>query len=470
MSKESKLMKNTAIIAIGNICTKCISFFMLPLYTSILSTEEYGTVDLISTYVSLIAAVLTLQFEQGVFRYLIESRQDAEKQKEYITITIFTVIISSVAFGVILTPILLALHYQYTYYLVIWVIAASINAIVLQLPRGLGNNTIYAFGSFLNGALHVLLNVLFIAVLRRGVNGMLFASIISLVVSITYVFLRLKLWNYIKIKKISKSSFKQLASYSLPLVPSNLCWWVVNASDRIIINKLLNTGYNGIYAAACKFPTVFNMVTNIFQLAWTESAAENINDTDRTHYYQSTLDKAIRFYSSSNLIIIAFISLAFPFLIKNDFDAAYFQIPILMTGALFHAVASLYGSIYFAFKETKKVSVTTFWAAVINIVINLVFVKVIGLYAASISTLLAYLTITVIRQFDIQKITKITISKKYLLQECLAYIIVFGCYYTRNIFFQVIAVVLLIPYSIYQNKSTLSKLSGKLLSKIGKSK
>ena len=144
MSKESKLMKNTVIIAIGNICTKCISFFMMPLYTSMLSTEEYGTVDLIGTYVSLLAAILTLQFEQGVFRYLIEARQEAEKQKAFITTSLFTVVMMNVAFGIILIPILLMLHYQYTYFLVIWVIATSLNAIILQIPRGLGNNAIYA--------------------------------------------------------------------------------------------------------------------------------------------------------------------------------------------------------------------------------------------------------------------------------------------------------------------------------------
>ena len=47
MSRKTELAKNTAILTVGKLCTQCISFFLLPLYTAILSTEEYGTFDLL---------------------------------------------------------------------------------------------------------------------------------------------------------------------------------------------------------------------------------------------------------------------------------------------------------------------------------------------------------------------------------------------------------------------------------------
>ena len=49
MSREKQLAKNTLIITVGKVCTQLISFFLLPLYTGILSTEEYGIVDLLNT-------------------------------------------------------------------------------------------------------------------------------------------------------------------------------------------------------------------------------------------------------------------------------------------------------------------------------------------------------------------------------------------------------------------------------------
>ena len=131
MSRESRLIKNTAIIAIGNICTKCISFFMLPLYTSILTTEEYGSVDLVSTYATLLIIILTLQMEQGVFRYLVESRGNIQKQKRYIFTSLIAVVSVCLIFVFVMMPVLSIWKYKYTIYLVAWAIIGALNAFFL---------------------------------------------------------------------------------------------------------------------------------------------------------------------------------------------------------------------------------------------------------------------------------------------------------------------------------------------------
>lgn len=166
MSKKNKLLKNTFIIAIGNICTKCITFFLLPLYTSILSTEEYGNVDLISTYTSLLIIILTLQFEQGVFRFLIDSRGDTEKQNKNISTVIFSILAVNIIFVILFLPILKFIKYEYTSYLILISVIGSFMTVVLQIPRGLGDNTTYAIASCINGSTQVVLNVFFIAVLK----------------------------------------------------------------------------------------------------------------------------------------------------------------------------------------------------------------------------------------------------------------------------------------------------------------
>ena len=72
MNKKKELAKNTFIILAGKVSTQMITFFMLPLYTSYLLTEEYGLVDLITTYVTLIIPIITLDTEMAMFRFLIE--------------------------------------------------------------------------------------------------------------------------------------------------------------------------------------------------------------------------------------------------------------------------------------------------------------------------------------------------------------------------------------------------------------
>ena len=72
MNKKKQLAKNTIIIFIGKVCTQLISFFLLPLYTGYLKTSEYGIVDLITTYITLLVPIITLELEMSIFRYLVE--------------------------------------------------------------------------------------------------------------------------------------------------------------------------------------------------------------------------------------------------------------------------------------------------------------------------------------------------------------------------------------------------------------
>lgn len=455
MSKESLLVKNTAIIAVGNLLTKCISFFMLPLYTSLLSTTDYGTVDLITTYSSLLIIIMTLQFEQGVFRLLIEARGDNNEQNKYITTSCCSVVGINVAFGVLTGIFLQAVHYEFTFYLVAIVVLGAFNGLLLQIPRGLGDNVTYALASCINGSLNVILNVLFIAVLKLKVEGMLLAAIIAHLGSGAVVIIRCKLYARIRVAFFDKTVFRQLAVYSLPLIPYTMTWWVISASDRMVIQFFLGAAANGIYAVAYKFPSLFSMVSNIFQMAWTESAAANVDTADRNRYYQSVVSQSIKFYSACNLGIIALMPFVFPWLIQTDFSEAYLYIPILMTAALFHAIAALYGSLYFAFKETSKVAYTTILSAVINIVINVVLVNRIGLYAAAISSVVAYFAIMVIRHYDIRRIAEIKFSPGYILAEIVVYILVFYSYYCQNTVLHVMVLVAVVPYCVYQNRGVL---------------
>ena len=84
MNKKKQLAKNTIIIFFGRVCTQLISFFLLPLYTSYLATKEYGTVDLIQTYVTLLVPIITLELEMSIFRFLIDSRKSEKETNKLI--------------------------------------------------------------------------------------------------------------------------------------------------------------------------------------------------------------------------------------------------------------------------------------------------------------------------------------------------------------------------------------------------
>ncbi len=407
MKRETKLIKNTGIIGLGMLCTKGVSFLLLPLYTSLLSTSDYGTVDFVFTLVSLIAYTLTLQFEQGVFRYLIDCRDNKEKQKKYITTTLlFIAFITAV--GVLITVIVCAsVSYGYTLYLVFNVIAVVFSSIICQIARGLDKTTIYTIGSFISASSQIVFNVVFIVGLKWNIGGMLTAFILGNLLCISFVAYKCRLISYFSIKSFDKTILKELLKYSLPLVPNTLCWWLINCSDRFIIVRFLGTSANGIYAIANKFPTVFSAFTRVYQMSWAENAAESSNAEDRDNYYSKIMNQSICFIiymCAGGLALLPFI---FKYLINSNYSESYYNILILLVAGVFNCWSNLYGSLFGALKHTKTIAVTTVFAAIVNVGLNLLFINKIGLYAASFSTLAAYIIVTAIRHFEIIKKAKI---------------------------------------------------------------
>ena len=455
MNREKTLIKNTLIITIGKICTQLITFFLLPVYTALLSTEEFGTVDLLSTLISLMLPIITFQIEQAVFRNLIDNRENVENQKRAITTTLVTVTLQSILYLILFMIISPLIKNEYKYFLATNVIANIFSSVLLQITRGLGNNKKYALGSFINALLTVLLNVVFIVLLKWGANGMLAGSLIGSVSCSVFILFSMKIYKYIKIKEYSKNLLFKLWKYSLPLIPNAISWWIFNSSDRVIVSSILGIGENGILSAAYKFSGVYITLYNIFNITWTESASLHINDNDSEKYFSNIMNTVIRFFAAVCLGIIAFMPFVFPLLINEKFGAAYNQIPILMISSFFNVIVGLISVIYIAKKNTKSIAKTSIVSAIINIVVNLSLIKFVGLYAASISTLVSFLAMSINRYLDVRKkYLKISIDKSLMISMTIISIGVFVTYYINNLALNIISALIVTIYALIINRNT----------------
>ena len=210
MSREKELIKNTGIITIGKICTQMISFFLLPLYTAVFSTEEFGIVDLFNTIVAFLLPILTIQIDQALFRFLIDARDNEEDKTKLITSAFSLVIIGIIAYSVIFVCIAPFISNEYKYFLLINVFANILSTLMLQVARGLGNNKEYSIGSFIVAAFTVILNVLFIVVLKLRVEGMFLAIFIANIMAAIYLLISKKTYKYISFKLFDKKLLKAM--------------------------------------------------------------------------------------------------------------------------------------------------------------------------------------------------------------------------------------------------------------------
>lgn len=470
MSRGKELVKNTAIVAVGKVCTKFLSFFLLPFYTAVLSTEDYGIVDLFNTYISLLLPLIVFQIEDALFRFSIDVRNDEEGKKKVVSTVLTFCTIQSVVFSVIFIVVQAFIVIPYRWYLLFNVIVSIFSGSMLQLTRGMGDNFGYAFSSFLTALSAILLNIALVLFLDMGADGLFITAFISNLIGIVYIFIKEAVYRIFSIKWFDRKLLKEMLAYSLPLVPNSLSWWVIGASDKTVVTWFLGVSQNGILSVSQKFSTAYTTFYSIFNLTWTENAAIHRDDEDRTQYYSQIIETSFRVLASACLGIIAAVALLFPILVNEKFGDSYYQIPIYMLSSLMYSAIGIFSVVYIAFKKTGEIAKTSLFAAIINLTVNIALIRFIGLYAASISSAVAYGVLFLFRYFDIKKMMNITIGKRVTWSVIGMMFIDFVVYYLRVDWISAVNLAAVACYALYLNRKIIKEMFVIISKRLGKEK
>ena len=468
MSKKTALMKNTIIIFCGKVCTQLISFFLLPLYTGYLATKDYGIVDLITTYVTLLVPIITLELEMSIFRYLVDSRGKDKETKKLMSNNFYVLLIALSIFTLAYIIVTHFFKFDFRWLILIDIIICTLSGNFLQISRGMGRTIDYSISCIITGAFTIVSNIFLIAVLRLGAMGMIISMALANGLGALYLFVRLKLYKLINFKLVDKKLIKEMYRYSIPLVPNGVSWWIVNVSDRTIISWVLGAGANGLYAVSNKFPTILSSLLGIFNLSWSESAALHINSPDRDEFFSDISNTVTKLFTSLGVGMIACMPFVFPLLINSKYNEAFNQIPILVLGAVFNVVICLYSAVYIAKKMTKQVATVSIIGAIVNILVNVLFIKYIGLYAASISTAISYFIMMIYRHIDLKKYINIKYEKGLVIKTILIFTFSIILYYQKNLILDIINLLVVVIYAIIMNKDFLNSGKKLFLSKFGR--
>ena len=455
MNKKKQLAKNTLIIFFGRVCTQLISYFLLPLYTAYLATSEYGLVDLVQTYITLLVPIVTLELEMSVFRYLIDVRGKEKDTKVLMSNNFFILGISLSSFTLLYLIITSFVVIPFRFLILFDAIVCVLSGNFLQIARGFGRTVDFSISCILTGITTILSNIVMICYLHRGAEGMIFSMALANFICALYLFLRIKMYHYIDFSLVDKKLIKDMNRYSIPLIPNGVSWWIVNASDRSIIAFVLGAGANGLYAISNKFPTIISSLTGVFNLSWSESAALHIDSPDRDEFFSDITNTVIKLFTSMGAGMIACMPFLFPLFINAKFQEAYQYIPFLVLGTVFNVAICLYSQVYLAKKLSKQVASTAILGAIINIVINVLFIKKIGLYAAALSTAISYFVMMLYRHIDLKKYIHITLEKGLVLKTIILFIFAITLYYQNKLYLNILNLMVVSIYAVLINKNFL---------------
>ncbi len=410
-AQNRQLARNTTALTVGRLGSKVLVFLLVRFYTAVLTKEEFGTADLITSLCNFLIPVACAGLSSGFFRFAAEAKSRRE------LISVFSagasiLAITSMGFA-LLSPLLFLIPYfsSHVWLILLYVLCANVHYFVTDFIRAQGDYRLFAIQGILNTALNIGLNMLFLLPLSLGVTGYVLSIILADLATALFLVLKCRLWHYLRPGAADRALVKAMLRYSVPLIPATLCWWITNVSDRFMVTYFCGEAQNGLYAAAYKIPNILTIAGGIFIDAWQFSAVVANRRADHRETDEETVQRRralTAFFSRIFKGYGAFLCLGagglilltrpiVSILLDLSYAEAWQYIPVLLLATVLSAFSNFVGTVYMVECRGLATMVTSLIGALANIGLNLWLIPLMGPMGAAIATMISYFLMFIIR-------------------------------------------------------------------------
>lgn len=408
---SSRLIKSGMFFSIGVFFIQGMNFFTVPLFTRLLTTDDFGTVGIFTNYVSIFTVLISLGLVSSVSNAKFDFKEEFNK---FLSSILFLASVSLAIWMVIAIVLkqFIASELEISSNLVILLIIQSFFAFVIDFAST--KYTIqYKYNKFLFIAItSTIANIVFSVILIKGLTenryyGRIYGSAYVTIIygAVLYVIFMLK-----GKKLIDAKYWKYALAISLPMILHSLSSVILTSFDTIMIGKMVNKSAAGIYSFAYKIGMILNVVWAATNKAWVpwfyeKMSEENYDDiAEKTKYY-------IVLFSVITFILI-FISPEIAKLMGGkDYQKGVGLVPIIMLAYYFVFLYSLPANLEFYTKKTQYIALGTVMAGVANVVLNLIFIPRFGYAAAGWTTVTSYVLLFVYHYIIALRISDVRVFK-----------------------------------------------------------
>ncbi len=479
MASVKKFIIHYSHFFTGRVVATLFGLISFPIFTRILTQEEYGIMSFVATTIALVVAIAKGGLSGGIVRFYTEYN-DTQDQRAIFSSTIFfrgliSVSISVVLYLVVLqfAPAYLGFREAYIPYLTImsvYVFIHPMNMIVQNVLQISGKTILYNIILVIERGCPILFSILMILYVRRQFSG----YFIGLVLGEACVSLVLFAWFFSKynvnIRKVSGSLALALFGFGFPLLLSEISYLLLSYVDRYLILAFQGEGALGIYSVGHNMAfylsavIMFSLTSSMVPLYITTYKNEGREKTEAflskvTHYMLIVLIPAWFGYLAVSRDL--FIALASP-----KYESAATFSAIILLGSFCFGMNSLFSAGLFLQKKTKQMSAILFVGFVINISMNLLLLPKYGLMGAAIASLVGYIIVVTLTVFFSTRYIAIKISMAHTLYYCVLSGVMFlvisqietGSHLINLIVKVICGILLIIPGVLYKEKEVRNNL------------
>ena len=417
--KRSKLfIENILVYGLGSMISKFIPLIMLPIIVKLYPNKSYvGLNDLSHNFISFAAALAVCGMYDAMFRFFFDNKEKEWQKKVCSTAFLFVSGTSLILFVIclLLRNVIASLYFDDAKYVslsVITVVGFLVSATnqIVSAPTRIQNkrkvflvtNTVSPFISY----------AVAVPLILKGYYVM--AMPIAAVVAGVTLELSFAIMNrsFFSVKSFDGDLLKKLLKHGLPLLPNFLIYWVYNSADKWMINKILDTEETGVYSVASRIGHISNLIYTAFASGWLYFAYSTMDDDDQIQMKSRIFEYmgAISFAATVGLMAVS--KLLFTLFFPADYLTGYLVAPYLFLAPLSLMLYQILANQFSIIKKTYMNLLTLSFGAILNVILNLVLIRRIGIEGASIATMIGYIVSILMCVFWLVRMKLIIITKK----------------------------------------------------------
>jgi len=455
-----KLSNQTLIYGIGVVVTQLAAFVLIPVFTRIFSPAEYGVIDAITVFSSLVFLFLMMGLDSATLRYYFDSEDNKERLKIINTAFWFLFLISTIICGLLsfFSPSISLLIFKTEAYSSIFriVFLGIPFALLLEFSKGILRLKFaswrYNFASFTNFFIRVGLAIYLVAILRQGIIGNFYSILAGALIAFFLAIFFIK--NDLKFK-FSIFYLKKMICFGLPLVLTGLVLWAVVSSNRFFFIRISALEELGLYSVGSRISNLLLFFISVFQLGWSPF----VMSIYKNNYFSRLMAKTLIYFmilmSFFALVISVFSYEIIKIISSPPYIDSYKIIGILSIGIVFYAATSVVGSGISLSKKTYFFPISALCAGILNLILNIVLIPRLGMFGAAIGVSVSYFVLVTLYYIFAQRYWPIDYELGKVFKIILICCVLIGFSYfinTGNLIFDILfkfIIVFLFPILIF---------------------
>jgi len=445
-SHVKELFTHSFIYGLGIVLNKSVNFILLPVYTKYFSPEQIGLFTLIQSLSLFIGIIYTFGLETSFIKMFIDSKDEKIKSEIYSS-TLISLLITSAILSVVIyftsgsiTSFLNFENYAESKYMIqilcLLMFVDTLYRFPLLLFRAELNTKTFALLNLFTFAVNMICNIVFIIILKKGVESIFYCYIISTLVTLIAGLILTK--KYLTFK-ISFEKIKELFVYGNKFIYIGLFLILIDMSDRFFLKYYFDESIVGIYWANYKLATVMSLVIAAFRFSWTPYFLNLSTNPEN----KKIISNIFTYFVFTGLVLFLVLSLFMNQIVKISFmgfsllNENYLSgiiiVPLVLLAYFFSGLYSILNAAPFFSNKTGSLFALALSGLIINVLFNFLLIPPFGIMGAASSTLITYVSMTVIIYIYSQKIYKIEYEwKKIWKLVMISLFVFFAGYFVFN--------------------------------------